>query len=84
MLRKFPGKEYSIIYDFITLPRDLDIAARFSEDDLKGDLGLVRKELIRMEDFASDAINYSAFIEIRDKIKNVYGNLLNKYKEEEY
>lgn len=84
VLRKFPGKEYSIIYDFITLPRDLDSAARFSEEDLKGDLGLVRKELIRMEDFASDAINYSSFIEIRDKIKNVYGNLLNKYKEEEY
>ena len=84
VLRKFPGKEYSIIYDFITLPRDLDIAARFSEDDLKGYLGLVKKELIRMEDFASDAINYSSFIEIRDKIKNVYGNLLNKYEEEEY
>lgn len=84
VLRKFPGKKYAIIYDFITLPRDLEYADRFSEDDLKGDLGLVKKELIRMEDFASDSINYSSFIEIRDKIKNVYGNLLNKYKEEEY
>ena len=84
VLRKFPGKKYSIIYDFITLPRNLESASRVSEEDLRGDLGLVRKELIRMEDFANDAINYSSFIEIRDKIKNVYGNLLNKYKEGEF
>lgn len=84
VLRKFEGKKYSIIYDFITLPRDLENAYRIPEDDLKGDLGLIKRELIRMEDFASDAINYSSFVEIRDKIKNVYGELLNKYKEEDY
>ena len=84
VLRKFSGKQYSIIYDFITLPRDLDTALRLPEDDLRGDLGLIRKELIRMEDFASDAINFSSFVEIRDKIRNVYGDLLNKYKEEEF
>lgn len=84
VLRKFPGKKYSIIYDFITLPRDLESAIRLPEEDLKGDLGLVKKELIRMEDFASDAINYSSFIDVRDKIKKVYGNLLIKYNKGEF
>lgn len=82
VLRKFAGKKYSIIYDFITLPRDLENASRYSEDDLKGDLGLIKREMIRMEDFASDAINYSSYIEIYNKIKDVYGKLLNQYKEE--
>ncbi len=84
VLRKFSDKKYSIIYDFITLPRDLDIASRYSEEDLKGDLGLVKRELMRMEDFADDAINYSSYIEIRDKINKVYGTLLEKYNEEEF
>lgn len=84
VLRKFSGKQYSIIYDFITLPRDLEIASRLSEDDLKGDVGLVKKELIRMEDFASDAINYSSYLEVTDSIKRIYGDLLNKYKEEDF
>lgn len=84
VLRKFPGKKYSIIYDFITLPRDLESASRYSEEDLKGDLGLVKRELMRMEDFANDAINYSSYIENRDKINKVYGALLNKYNEEEF
>lgn len=84
VLRKFSDKKYSIIYDFITLPRDLDIASRYSEEDLKGDLGLVKRELMRMEDFADDAINYSSYIEIRDKINKVYGTLLDKYNEEEF
>lgn len=84
VLRKFSDKKYSIIYDFITLPRDLDIASRYSEEDLKGDLGLVKRELMRMEDFADDAINYSSYIEVRDKINKVYGTLLEKYNEEEF
>lgn len=84
VLRKFSNKQYSTIYDFITLPRDLDVASRYSEEDLKGDLGLVKRELIRMEDFANDALNYSSYIEIRDKINKVYGILLNKYKGEEF
>lgn len=83
VLRKFSNKKYSIIYDFITLPRQLEVASRYSEEDLKGDIGLVKRELIRMEDFANDAINYSSYIEIRDKINKVYGTLLNKYEGEE-
>ena len=64
------------------MPRDLENASRYSEEDLKGDLGLIKREMIRMEDFASDAINYSSYIEIYNKIKDVYGKLLNQYKEE--
>lgn len=84
VLRNFSDKKYSIIYDFITLPRDLETASRFAEEDLKGDLGLVKRELMRIQDFADDAINYSSYIEIKDKINKVYGTLLNKYNEEEF
>lgn len=84
VLRKFSDKKYSIIYDFITLPRDLEIASRYSEEDLKTDLGLVKRELIRIEDFANGAINYSSYMEVRDKINKVYGALLEKYNEEEF
>ncbi len=84
VLRTFSGKKYSIIYDFITLPRDLETARRYSEEDLKYDIGLVKRELMRIEDFADDAINYSSYIEIKDKINKVYGSLLDKYSEEEF
>lgn len=82
VLRPADGKEYAVIYDFITLPRRLEDAQNLTEEILKGDLGLVQRELIRMQDFAVDSLNYSQSIEITDKIKSVYGELLYKYKEE--
>lgn len=84
VLRKFPGKKYSIIYDFITLPRDLNDASRCSQEELKMDLSLVKKELTRMEDFARDAINYSSYVEVKNEINSVYSKLLEQYKEEDF
>ena len=51
-------------------------------DVLKDDLGLVKRELSRLEDFSSDALNYSNSLEIKDKINEVYGNLLYELKED--
>lgn len=82
VLRKAPGKKYANIYDFITLPRPLISAKNLNEETLKGDLGLIKRELTRIDDFASCAINYSNTITIKDEIFSVYGNLLNKYNEE--
>lgn len=82
ILRKAPGKEFAQIYDFITLPRELEEAQNLPDDVLKNDLGLVKRELTRLEDFASDALNYSESLFIKDKINEVYGRLLYKEKEE--
>lgn len=81
VLRKAPNKIYAFIYDFITLPRSLDNAYSLPEEVLKEDLGLVKRELIRLDDFAKDALNYSDSLSVREKIIEVYGELLNKYGE---
>ena len=82
VLRKAPGKKYANIYDFVTLPRTLSSAKNLNEETLKSDLGLIRRELTRIDDFASCAINYSNTITIKDEIFSVYCNLLNKYNED--
>lgn len=73
VLRKYPGKEYAIIYDFVTLPRNLDMADFLSSEDRKTDLSLVKRELVRIDDFANLALNTSDSNELIYKIKNAYG-----------
>ena len=50
VLRKASGKAFAEIYDFVTLPRPLDEVPGLTEDQMKRDLSLVRKELARMID----------------------------------
>ena len=72
VLRKFPGKEYAEIFDFITLPRPLEDVELCSPDELNFDLTLVRKEFVRMMDFAATARNPSSISELRDNILSAY------------
>ena len=57
VLRKSEGKKYSYIYDFITLPFDIEQTMRFGEGSMDLYAGMVRNEVIRMKDFASLAEN---------------------------
>ncbi len=57
VLRKFPGKTYATIFDFITLPIPLDNVANYDPDIINSVKSLARREIIRMEDFASIAEN---------------------------
>lgn len=57
VLRLSEGKEFAEIYDFITLPRDLDEVSSLTEDQMKRELTLVKNELYRAEEFARIAIN---------------------------
>lgn len=79
VLRTARDKEYAEIYDFITLPRKLQ--NNIPKEILKQDIGLIKRELIRLDDFAADALNLSESIKIKDKIYEVYGTLLNENKE---
>ena len=57
MLRKFPGKTRAEIFDFVTLPIPLDQLDRFNVDVIDSVKSLVRKEIMRIKDFAEIAEN---------------------------
>ena len=46
-----PGKEFAIIYDFITLPRPLDEAINLTYDEIRCEKSMVRNEVNRMIEF---------------------------------
>ena len=60
VLRRHPGKSHATIYDFITIPVDLQQGYTISVEDLKVFRTLINREIARMKDFASIAENPSA------------------------
>lgn len=72
VLRKYPGKKYADIYDFITLPFSLEDAPHVSYEKMKYVNGLVKRELTRFLDFANLAMNTSECNSIFDDIKSTY------------
>ena len=59
VLRKAVNKKFAEIYDFITLPFPLDDNSYFDPSILANTRGLAKREIIRMKDFASIALNPS-------------------------
>lgn len=57
VLRLFKGKNYAVIYDFITLPFALDSVDQVDAETLESGKSLAKREIIRMKDFASIAEN---------------------------
>ncbi|MBR8643831.1 hypothetical protein KEH51_00870 [[Brevibacterium] frigoritolerans] len=52
VLRKYPGKNSAVIYDFITLPFSLEEIGSISEEDIRIVRSLASREIVRMRDFA--------------------------------
>jgi superfamily II DNA or RNA helicase len=52
VLRQFPGKEKSTIFDFIVVPTTNPDA-----ELVKSERGILKKELRRFEEFAANALN---------------------------
>lgn len=77
VLRLYEGKQYAYIYDFITLPRPLNKIEDFM--DLSNDYSLIKREMIRMLDFAelsenpSDTDRLKRLIEEKYKRNDEYG-----------
>jgi len=71
VLRKAPGKSFAKIYDFITLPRNLNEPLP-SNAYLNSEYSLIRREYERMEDFAKLAENSSEVVKLQDKITDYY------------
>lgn len=59
VLRKYPGKTHSDIYDFIVTPIPLDSVNEYDEETIRLSKSLVKRELERMKDFADLAENPS-------------------------
>lgn len=57
VLRKFPGKRYAVIYDFITLPVPLEDVGQYEDDVIESVKSLAKREIVRMKDFANIAEN---------------------------
>ncbi len=72
VLRLSKGKEYAIIYDFITLPRSVNEARALSPDEIQDEKCLVKNELIRLREFARLSDNAWEFISQYDEIKEIY------------
>ncbi len=57
VLRLSKGKDFATIYDFITLPRQLDEANSLSEYEINKYSSLVKNELCRIQEFSRLALN---------------------------
>lgn len=73
VLRTYPGKTHATIYDFVTLPRELDSISR--TDDLSYDMSLIRREIIRVKDFAKLSLNIRDSDMLIEEIEKVYGHI---------
>lgn len=72
VLRKWPGKKYAELYDFVTLPRVLDTVLNYTKEEIKGDLSLVKNELRRIKEFSSIAMNKMDSLSLIDEIQSTY------------
>lgn len=71
VLRKAPNKPFAKIYDFITLPRDINEPMNGSEY-LDSEYSLIKREYERMEDFAHLAENSKDVAILQQKINDFY------------
>jgi len=72
VLRLAEGKEFAEIYDFITLPHDLDKVHSLTEEQVKRELTLVKNEISRAEEFARLAMNMAQAEKIINAVKEAY------------
>lgn len=59
VLRKYKGKTHSDIYDFVVSPLPLDSINAYDEETIRLSQSLVKREIVRMRDFADLAENTS-------------------------
>lgn len=82
VLRRSPNKQYAYIYDFITLPHDLD-DGYVNDKTAQYELSLIKKEKIRMEDFQALAENSLEVDKVKCKIDSLYNlDIIGGYEDE--
>ena len=83
VLRKFCGKDYAVIFDFITLPFPIDELGFQNQEIIKSTKGLIKREIIRMMDFAEIAENPSESYDLIYDLKHGFDVTEEKLKNEE-
>jgi len=73
VLRKFPGKKFAEIHDFIVVPSPLDDVKYLDSQTLSVERRLLRGELARVSEFASVAINGGEAMGSLLPLKQAYG-----------
>lgn len=68
VLRKAENKLYAEIYDFVTLPRELDSVSGLTTEQAQRDLSLVKNEIERIKEFGRLSMNS---MEANDLIWNI-------------
>lgn len=72
VLRKFKGKEFARIYDFVTLPRSLDETKNLVEEQIQCEKSMVKNELNRIIEFKRLALNSMEADKLIEEIKDTY------------
>ena len=72
VLRKFPGKQYATIFDFITLPIPLEDVYQYDSNVINSAKSLAKREIIRIKDFAEIAENPFESDSLISEIKEIY------------
>ena len=72
VLRTWPGKEFAEIYDFVTLPQNIDTVRYLTDEEKAGGRALVKNELLRLKEFSAVALNRIDSLCLIDEIQNVY------------
>lgn len=72
VLRLYEGKDFAIIFDFITLPQSLHASYSATDIQLKMGRNLARNELVRAYEFAQLADNFVEADRLLDEIRDAY------------
>ena len=73
VLRLSPGKEKATIFDFVTIPHDIEEVSYLSKEEIEFDYSLVKNELIRMQEFQRISDNPYDSMDLYRNIKDAYG-----------
>lgn len=84
VLRKYPGKSFAVIYDFITLPIPLDSVDQYDEEIIGSVSSLAKREIERMKDFASISENPFDSDSLISSIQRTYNINLGTQEDEDY
>ena len=72
VLRKYKGKKFAVIYDFVTLPTAID-DVQYGSDNSNFDLSLVKREMIRMKEFGEISMNPADTDRLISELSDAYG-----------
>lgn len=82
VLRKFPGKKHSEIFDFVTIPYELD-THDISLDQLKIYNSLIQNEMDRITEFSKISLNPSDSFLLMNQLIDTYKKIIDWSKKDE-